>query len=140
LIRVVLDANVYASALINKTGAPGMLLARAFRDRAFQIVASREILLEVGRALKYPRVRKRAKMSEIEIDEFVACIADMALLARDHDEAPKLSRDPDDDKYIAVAKEGLAGFIVTGDRDLLDLGQHGEIRILTPREFLAVLD
>lgn len=125
---------------MNKAGAPGALLARAVRDGTLQIVASREILLEVRRALRYPRVRQRTKMSETEIDEFVERIADIALLTADRDEARKLSRDPDDDKYVAVAEEGLAAFIVTGDRDLLELEQHGEIRILSPRQFLTLLD
>ena len=79
-------------------------------------------------------------MSEADVDEFVMLVAGMALLTADRDDVPRLTRDPDDDKYVAVAREGLAGFIVTGDQDLLRLREHGEIQILTPREFLAVLD
>ncbi len=47
--------------------------------------------------------------------------------------------DPEDDKYIAVAQEGLAQFIVSGDRHLLELAEYEGIRIVSPRAFLREL-
>lgn len=49
------------------------------------------------------------------------------------------SKDPDDDKYIAAAIEGRAGFVVAGDSDLLDVKQYDGILIVTPRVFLDFL-
>jgi len=49
------------------------------------------------------------------------------------------SKDPDDDKYIAAAIEGRAGFVVAGDSDLLDLKEYEGIRIVSPRTFLELL-
>ena len=46
----------------------------------------------------------------------------------------------DRDKVLAAAIAGKAGLIVTGDEDLLVLGQHCGIRILSPRQFVALLD
>jgi uncharacterized protein len=47
--------------------------------------------------------------------------------------------DPDDNKYIEAAVEGLAQFIVTGDKHLLSLKAYESIRIVTPRVFLDFL-
>lgn len=47
------------------------------------------------------------------------------------------SRDPDDDKCIHTALMGEAALLVTGDRDLLDLGRVGELLILSPADALG---
>ena len=46
--------------------------------------------------------------------------------------------DPDDDKYLAAALIGRAGFVVSGDHHLLDLGEYQGVTILTPRRFLGL--
>jgi putative PIN family toxin of toxin-antitoxin system len=45
-------------------------------------------------------------------------------------------RDADDDWVLATAVAGRAEMIVTGDPDLLVLGSHEAIRIVSPRQFV----
>jgi len=45
-------------------------------------------------------------------------------------------RDPDDDKFLECAVAGRAEYLVTGDRDLRELGSFRGITILTAGEFL----
>ena len=49
-------------------------------------------------------------------------------------------RDPDDDHVIAAALAATADCIISGDRDLLDLGSHQGVRMLTVREALDALE
>jgi len=51
----------------------------------------------------------------------------------------KASRDPEDDKFLAAALEAQADYIVTGDKDLLDLKAYKNVRIATPARFLRGL-
>jgi putative PIN family toxin of toxin-antitoxin system len=50
-----------------------------------------------------------------------------------------VARDPDDDTILGAAIEGCAEYLVTGDQDLLALGEYEGIRIVTPRAFLERL-
>lgn len=51
----------------------------------------------------------------------------------------KVSKDPDDDKFLAAAAGGLAHYLVTGDiKDLLGLGEYKGTRIVSPDQFLAI--
>lgn len=49
-------------------------------------------------------------------------------------------RDPDDDVVLGAALAARALVLVTGHDDLLVLGRYQGIRILTPRQFLELLD
>lgn len=48
--------------------------------------------------------------------------------------------DPDDDVVVATAIAGNADFIVSGDRHLLELGEHAGIRIISPAMLLVLLE
>jgi putative PIN family toxin of toxin-antitoxin system len=137
-VRAVLDANVYISAAVRAEGPPGRLIERFLRDAAFEIVLSPAIIQEVLRAFTYPKVRKyirRALDPELWFEDIVV----LAQFVAGEYELAGVSTDPDDDKYIAAAVEGRAGFIVAGDSDLLDLEEHDGIRIVSPRTFLDLI-
>jgi putative PIN family toxin of toxin-antitoxin system len=52
----------------------------------------------------------------------------------------RVCRDKNDDVVLATAVAGKADLIVTGDVDLLVLKTFRGIRILSPRQFLKLLD
>jgi uncharacterized protein len=139
VIRAVLDANVYVSAAVRPEGPPGRIIERFLRDGAFEIVMSQAIVDEVLRALAYPRVRKYIRPG-LEPDLWFEDIIVLCNLVSGDREFQGVSKDPDDDKYIAAAIEGRARFVVAGDSDLLDLKEHDGIRIVTPRAFLSLLE
>jgi uncharacterized protein len=138
VLRAVLDANVYVSAAVHPEGPPGRIIERFLREAAFEIVVSPAIVDEVLRALAYPKVRKyipRASDSDLWFRDIVV----LAQFVAGEYEIAGVSGDPDDDKYIAAAVEGLAEFIVTGDTDLLALTEYEGIHIISPRAFLERL-
>jgi uncharacterized protein len=63
----------------------------------------------------------------------------VAILAEGDLEVDAVVADPDDNKYLAAAVEGLADFVVSGDDHLLALKAHEGIRIVSARDFLALL-
>jgi len=119
-------------------GPPGQIIERFLRGESFDIIMSQAIVDEVLRAFTYPKVRKYIRPNldpELWFEDIVVL---SQLVAGDY-ELARVSKDPDDDKYIAAAVEGRAVFIVAGDSDLLDLKEHDGIRIVSPRTFLNLL-
>ncbi len=53
---------------------------------------------------------------------------------------PAVTRDPKDDYLIAYALVGEADYLVTGDQELLVIGQIDTVKIVTPRDFLSIFD
>jgi len=136
VLRVVLDANVFVSAYINPVGTPGQIIQSFLRDASFELVLSAPIIVEVLEALAYPKVLKAAR-SRIEPALWFEDLVVLSQLVGDDVTVKRISADPDDDKYIARAIAGRATFVVSGDPDLLTVGQHESVRIVTPRSFLS---
>jgi predicted nucleic acid-binding protein len=54
-------------------------------------------------------------------------------------EVQVVARDPSDTKFLEAAVTGQADWVVSGDKDLLDIGDFESISIIPPRDFLALL-
>ena len=133
MLRAVLDANVMISALIQPKGPSGRILTSLLERNYFELVVSPTILAEVRRSLSYSKVRKYIKTSAEDLDLWVASIELIAQPVDGNLRIHAVAADPDDNKYIEAAVEGLAQFIVTGDKHLLTLKSYENIRIVTPR-------
>lgn len=139
-MRAVLDANVVISALIRPEGPPGQILVRLLRDAAFDLVVSPATMEELRRSLRHPRVRRHVKLKGAELDLWVDGLQTIAVVVEGKVSRPIVAADPADDIYLAAAVDGLAEYLVSGDRHLLDLLEHEGVRIATPRAFLDRLD
>ena len=138
MFRAVLDANVYISAAIRPEGPPGQIIERFLRESEFELVVSPAIVDEVLRGLHYPKVTKYIR-SEIEPEGWFTGIVLLADLVAGDYVLSGVSEDLDDDKYLAAAVEGRATCLVTGDPDLLRVGEHAGVRIVNPRAFVEAL-
>lgn len=136
-MRVVLDTNVVISATLIRGGNEDRIL-RAWQRGAFELVLSPQILDEMGRALSYEKLRKFQWMKEREIITLLQTLAQESVLVSGR-VTVKVSRDPEDDKFLAAAIEGQAQYVVSGDRDLLDVKVYRGIRIVRPAVFLRIL-
>jgi predicted nucleic acid-binding protein len=47
----------------------------------------------------------------------------------------KICRDPKDDFLLALSKKSKADFLITGDKDLLEIKIYGKTEILTVKKF-----
>jgi putative PIN family toxin of toxin-antitoxin system len=141
-LRVVVDANIFISALLNPLGAPAQLVA-AVRAAQYTLVTSAPLLQEVERVLQREKFARRGVTPEM--------IADLLALLNHSAEVVqiegtlRLCRDPKADQVIETAVSGRADAVVTGDKDLTDAVEvtdylaEREIQVLSVRVFLGVL-
>lgn len=136
-MRVVLDTNVLVSAALIAGGQEARIL-RAWRAGTFELVVSPAILEEIGRVLTEARIRRRRWMTDDEVAMLLECLAQESVVVPGGARI-QVSRDPTDDKFLAAAIEGRADYVVTGDRDLLDLGLYRGVRTIRPAPFAQLL-
>ena len=132
-MRVVLDTNVYISALIYR-GKPEVLLLRLSRSEGGILTASLEILKELEAVL----CRKFGWASD-RANAVVEALQRTALMV-----TPTIAitecQDPDDNRILEAAVAGSADVIVSGDKHLLRMKEFRGIEILKVDEFLLRLD
>ena len=138
-MKVVLDTNVVVSRFISPTGVPARLIARWTRG-AFDLLASEPILIEYQQALTYSHVIKLHGYTNAEIADWIREVREVSITVIPVDTLRVVSADPKDDIFVECAVAGGADYIVSGDKHLLSLGEYQGIRILSPAEFLRVLE
>jgi len=138
MLRAAIDANVFASATHNPKSPPAKIIHAWFKDR-FQLILSPAILAEIRRVMQYPRIRKASAWTGVEVAELISLLETNAEIQVPGALDLKVVRDPTDDKYMVAAVEGRADYIVSGDKDLLDLSRYEDIEIVSPRQFLQIL-
>lgn len=137
-MRVVLDANVYVSALISMQGPPNQILL-LWLQGDYDLLISTSILGELSRVLRYPKVMSHHGLSEQAVDRFVRRLETHAVVVFPEHNTGTITADPTDNMYLDCAIAGLADVIVSGDRHLLALREHAGISILRPAEFIRLL-
>jgi putative PIN family toxin of toxin-antitoxin system len=130
-LRFVIDTNTLVSSI---------LIASSIPDRAVKLIRhSGIILISVATIEELQKVMNRPKFDKYvdpEIrSEFIAQLIQQSELV-EINEPIIACRDPKDDKFLEVAVNGKADYLITGDRDLLVLHPFRNIQILTPADFL----
>jgi putative PIN family toxin of toxin-antitoxin system len=131
--RVVLDTNILVSALLFKGD-----LARIvdlWKKGKIIPVLSRETFAEFKAVLEYPKFSLTRQEIKVIIEEELLPYFEVIEIT---DDVEGICRDTDDDKFIACAVSASADFIVTGDKDLLDMGKYKSIKIISASVLLKM--
>ena len=130
-MKVVCDTNVLVAGMVAEGLCRDTVQRRLVRTG---LITSRALLDELARVLRYKFGTDPADVPMLN------AYCDRATVVRPKALRRPVSRDRDDDKVLATAVAGHADIIVTGDDDLLVLREYEGIRILSPRQFVELMD
>ncbi len=129
-MRIVLDTNVVLSALLWR-GKPYRFL-EAIRERSdIRLFSSPVLLAELADVLSRPSPTKQLAVFGRSPREVLADYIEIVELVEPDEVTRMVPGDADDDHVIAAAITASATLIVSGDSDLLSVGSHQGIDILS---------
>jgi len=131
VIKVVLDTNVFVSSFFG--GNPRRIID-LWKTGEITLCLSKPIMDEYVEVL-----RRLGLQDERELEELLELFArgfHVTFTAK----TPRLhvvEKDPDDDKFIECAVALKADCIVSGDKSLTAIQEYMNIKITSPRDFIA---
>lgn len=130
--RVVIDTSVMVSAA--GWAAASRDVVNLWKTGYLQLLVTQEILAE------YLDVLSRF-LSFTQTAVWEGWFLRPELVTRIHSDLVRLQsvRDEKDNKFLDVAVAGRARYIISRDRDLTDMKEFRQVRIVTPEEFLDIL-
>lgn len=133
--RVIFDTNVLISRLL-LVDSTASRAVRRLMDRS-QPLVSEDTLTELAAVLSRPKFDPYVSREDRRrFFELFARVAEWVTITT----TIRRCRDPNDDKFLELAIDGNADWILTGDKDLLELSPYEGILIITPAAALALPD
>ncbi|MDP2113116.1 MAG: putative toxin-antitoxin system toxin component, PIN family [Bacteroidota bacterium] len=127
--KIIVDTNIWISFLIGKN-LKG--LQNQIDSNFIKIITCNEQLQELSEVFKKPKIKKY--FLKDEIDEFFELLEESSENFR-ISSSTTICRDPKDNYLISLAIDSEADFLITGDKDLLELIKVGETTIIKYTDF-----
>ncbi len=144
---VVCDTVIFLQAALSRTGSARRVLS-LFEAGDITLFMSNELLEEIRDVLTRPVIRqKNPRFSEQDVENLIRLLEEKSVLLSDVPKHFQYARDPDDEHVINLTLEVRARYLISRDRDLLDLmndqafrERFPDLSILEPDAFLRELD
>ncbi|MFW6275809.1 MAG: putative toxin-antitoxin system toxin component, PIN family [bacterium] len=129
--KIILDTNIWISFLITKDYS--FLDKYIEREKAI-LIFSEELIQEFLTVAKRPKLQKY--FSDKDIEKLLHTFENFGNLIKVTSNI-ELCRDYKDNFLLNLAVDSKADFLVTGDKDLLEIKNIEKTRILTIRELMT---
>jgi len=128
-LKLIIDTNLWISFIIsNKQNLLDSLL---FTGNV-RLLFSAELISEINVTITKPKLRKYFGVNVLE--EMLSTFEPFIDLI-EVESAITVCRDSKDNFLLALAKDGKADYLLTGDKDLLELNKFGKTKIKTIASF-----
>lgn len=136
MLSVVIDTSSLVSYVLTK----GELMSRVvvhWRTDSFRLMLSPSTFGELQDVLRRPKIKQ---IATAPIDRLSQELKRFSYHVPGNIDVSGACRDAKDDKFLACAVEGEAHYLVSSDRDLLDMRHFRGIAIVNPGQFLLAIE
>ncbi len=130
-VKVVFDTNIWISITLQKTLNDEFLQVK----QKLTIYVSKDVMLEISKALLYPKIADILRKNDIDQKEILHAIAANSKIVEPKVKLNVVNEDQADNKILECALAASAEIIISGDKHLLELGKFKKTKILTHRKF-----
>jgi len=134
-VKIVVDTNLWI----------GFLVSLSIRQRLGRLLLSDKIIFLFSDAL-FDELKTTARKRKFHryfdashVDDLLQILDEIAEIVDVHSSVD-VCRDPKDNFILALAKDGVADYLITGDRDLLALKKLRKTKIVTLSDFEKILN
>ena len=132
-IKVVLDTNTVLSALLfNQSKLSQFRIL--WQSGKIIPLGSKATISELIRVLTYAKFKLSSTEQQSLLNDYLAYIQTINNIEKMTD--PSVCRDVNDVMFLELAIAGKADYLITGDKDLLEIQQAFKFKIVTPAEFI----
>ena len=137
-MKIWIDTNIYISHLLNPNiNSPSNRIFKLVKEKKLEVVISDLLIEEILRvAVNKKYLTQRIK--KVELVSFLESLVQYSQFIDKIDIEKRYTRDIKDDYAVAYALAGKANYLISGDDDLLSLGEIGRLKIVTPSNFVAL--
>lgn len=127
-MKIVIDTNVLISGVFFG-GFPRKILSAVIGQKIIAC-ATAEIINEYEEIVQEMINRKQGHINKAISSPLIKAMEIIEPVTH-----VEICRDPDDNKFLECAKNSHALYIVSGDKDLLVIGQFENVQIVTAKDF-----
>lgn len=139
-MRISIDTNVYISYLIRPASeAPPTRIVHSLFEQQFDLYISETLFRKLTNTVRQQSYLS-SRVPDQDLEHFIQRLRSAATVSGEVEAViPGISRDAHDDYLLVHAASEVLDCLVSGDQDLLMLGEFKGVQIVSPTEFVALL-
>ena len=136
MLRAVIDTSSLVSYVLTRGDLMRRVVAH-WRVNRFVVLSSPATRAELAAVLSRPQIQRLAVAA---LDPLIQGMERYTWQVPGALDLAGACRDPKDDKFLACAVEGKAHYLVSSDKDLLEMKSYRGVAIVNPGQFLLALE
>ncbi len=139
-MKVLIDTNIWLSYLLStaRPSAITTVVVASLTQDAIEVLVPQELITELAAKVATKRYFS-TRIPRAMIDAFIEQLTALAEQPPPLEQIPPHPRGSKDGYLVAYGIVNEADYLITGDADLLVLGQVGALQIIRPSNFVYVL-